>query len=170
VKTKDLLWALTLGLLMTAIGSTYGAMTFDFSYTFDNSRGMPGTASGTLTGVQVGNTTSGYITDVSVQSLFINGVQVPGPIYSYFNLYGQGVPVVSFLALQNSFVFINSDYGNGNYGYSGYSNLDGDYGHGTWSLTPVPVPESSPFIAGVLMLLLFALEGLRGLRHLKNVA
>lgn len=82
---------------------------FTFSYAFGD--GL--TASGSLTGTQNGQ----FVDNVSDVSLFFNGVAVPGSIFaSQFDgptfSYLSG-PVVSFDALQNNFVFSNSDFANG---------------------------------------------------------
>ena len=94
------------------------AETFDFSYVFNGAAlGWPGIVTGELTGTQVGDSTTGYVTGVQVQSLVINGVSVTGILYNDswdssgpVHL-GDGSAVVSFSKLQNNFIFVNVDPG-----------------------------------------------------------
>ena len=116
-----------LSLSLAAMSGSAPASTFTFSYVFDDAYGYGGsTATGTLSGTQVGNSATGYVTGVSVQSLFVNGIQVPGTIYNAAytgtgnDFEAPGGAVVSFLQSQNNFLFINSDYGNHDYSYTGY--------------------------------------------------
>lgn len=68
--------------LTTICAMTARAGTFDFSYSFLNDPRASGlaTCTGTLTGTQIGDSTTGYLIDVTVESLFVNGVQITGPI------------------------------------------------------------------------------------------
>jgi len=88
------------------------ADTFNFSYTY----GSGGhTATGTLSGTQVGDSSTGYVTGVSVGSLFLDGNQITGPFFnnSYSVSLGaynaNGTAIVSFALNQNSFIFADVD-------------------------------------------------------------
>ena len=87
------------------------ATVFNFSYNF----GGGVTASGSLNGTQNGQ----FVTGISTVSLSFNGTPVPGSIFT--STYDAGTyvngPVVSFAALQNNFVFSNSNLVNGDFGY-----------------------------------------------------
>ena len=186
---RQLCLSVLAGLCLTA-ASAFGSMSFNYSYTSGTEYGYsPFTATGTLSGTQVGDTVSGYVTGVSVQSLFINGTQVLGTLYnahrvSSNNDYNSGTwvqsgsAVVSFLQSQNNFIFINSDYANNQGGYTGFFynvaawpqaqgynanpfGYDADIARGNWSLTAVPEP--STYLAGALMLLPFAASTVRRL-------
>lgn len=91
------------------VSATYGAV-FDYTYTFGD--GL--VASGSLTGTQNGNS----VENAANVTLFFNGAQIPGLIFSFKydstspNSYVSG-PVLSFNALENNFFFSKSDMENG---------------------------------------------------------
>ena len=163
------------------------ATVFNFSYNF----GDGVTASGSLTGTQNGQ----FVTGISAVSLSFNGTTVPGSIFT--STYDAGTfsylngPVVSFAALQNNFVFSNSNLVNGDFGYDslfyilkpsvqdpstavGLSNPLGVFGSqndptvaGRWSLqaaTSGSVPDSG----ATAVLFGAALVGLAALRRKLN--
>jgi hypothetical protein len=106
---RKLQLALTLALCSAA--SLLHATVFNYSYSFGD--GL--TVSGSLTGSQNG----AFVENVANVTLFFNGTEAPGTIYtSKFDSanYVSG-PVVSFDALQNNFVFSNSDLAGGDFGY-----------------------------------------------------
>jgi len=105
VRLIALAFCLTLSLARGAV--------FNFSYTF----GDGVVASGSLNGTQNGL----LVESVTGVSLFFNGTPAPGSIFASkydpdtFS-YMSG-PVVSFDALQNNFVFSNSNLAGGDFGY-----------------------------------------------------
>jgi hypothetical protein len=94
------------------------ADSFSYSYAFSNSIGLSGTAEGTLTGNQIGDSSTGYVADVVVQSLFVNGKEITGPLFNatYDDASSSWVngAVVSFDLNKNNFVFSDSDFTTGN--------------------------------------------------------
>jgi VPDSG-CTERM motif len=88
--------------------SSYAA-NWNFSYSFTDGLAV----SGSFTGTEVGN----LVEDINVLSLDFNGVSVQGPLYTAtFNgsSWVEG-GVESLDGTANDIVFINSDYGAGNY-------------------------------------------------------
>ena len=165
-----------------AINPAHGTV-FNFSYTFGD--GL--TASGSLNGTQNGQ----FVENVSNASLFFNGTAVPGSIFtsqldgaSFSYLSG---PVVSFDALQNNFVFSNSDLVNGDFGFDSIFymfnasvfddtavGLPGPLGLGgsqdlptltrNWLLTPA---TSVPDEGAAIVLLGMAMAGMVWLRRMR---
>lgn len=170
--------ALLTVLSLASVAGSLRAGTFNFSYTANSDTvNSNGNFHGTLTGTQVGDSLTGYITGVSVTSLFVNNTQVSGTIFnsSFNGLAGgpSGSAVVSFSLNQNSFLFVNGDPGNNYSGYTGFmwlvdGTLSGIYnggmiaygriaevnevtilGSGSWSLTNASssVPDSGATLA-----------------------
>ena len=77
ISTISIFVALALGFILPA-----RAGTFNFSYQFVNDPHDSGlaTATGTLTGTQIGDAITGCVIDVTIESLFVNGTQILGPI------------------------------------------------------------------------------------------
>ena len=99
-----------------AIGcaSAVGA-TFDFAYTMSVPGGVQVT--GSLSGTQDGN----FVTGVTVDSLFINGIAT-GPVGAW-GFYGNAGPTVSFNSADNDFWFADPNWQtnnpfNGAYGFA----------------------------------------------------
>jgi len=92
--------ALVLGL---SAGSA-AATTFAYSYTFGDGQMVTGKLDGTQNGE--------FVDNVANVSILFNGVELTGPVFTakYYDgvTYLNG-PVVSFDALKNNFVFVNSD-------------------------------------------------------------
>jgi hypothetical protein len=108
--------ALVLGL---TVNTAFGAL-FNFSYTFGD--GL--VVSGSLTGTQNG----AFVDNVTNVTLLFNGTPAPGTIFS--SKYDSSSPnsfvngaVVSFNALQNNFLFSNSDVINGNFGFDSFFDI-----------------------------------------------
>ena len=143
------LLVLVLSLAATSAQATF----FSYEYTFGD--GL--VVSGSLDGTQKGN----FVENVSNVSVFFNGTAMLGTIFTA-NYDGTGYlnsPVVSFDALQNNFLFANSDLAAGDFGYDsvfymfnasvfadtavafstmGFASQDWPTADGKWSLT---VPE-----------------------------
>jgi hypothetical protein len=99
--------ALAFGL---SAGSAY-ADSFSFSYLFGDGLSVTGVFGGVANGSFVEN-----VTGVAVS---FNGTEMPGSVFtSHFDgaSYLSG-PVISFDALQNNFIFANSDLANGDFGF-----------------------------------------------------
>ncbi len=149
------------------------ADSFDYSYLFADGLSITGTFDGTKNG--------DFVENVTNISLFINGVQAAGTIYTatfdeptsaWINN-----PVISFDALQSNFLFANDDVANGGGSYDalfyligGTSYSDGVLGQdlllslgsfeaiepGNWTLSRVAVPDSGATL-GLLALALTSL-------------
>lgn len=93
-----------------ALSSAYGTL-YDYTYFFGDGLLVTGQLSGDQNGSFIDN-----VTDVSV---FFNGIAIPGTVFtaSFDGASYQTGPVVSFDALQNNFLFSNSDLANGDFGY-----------------------------------------------------
>jgi len=100
---------LTLALGLSTV-SSYGTF-FSYDYTFGD--GL--VVSGTLDGTQNGN----FVENISNVSVFFNGTAMPDTVFTarYDGADYLGGPVVSFDALQNNFLFMNSDLSAGDFGY-----------------------------------------------------
>lgn len=155
---------LTLALGLSAVSAR--AETFSFSYVFGD--GL--TVTGDFAGVANGNFAEN-IYDVSV---YFNGTQMPGSVFtsqfdgaSYLN-----GPVISFNALQNNFVFANSDLAGGDFGFDsifymlnasvssdtavafsalGYASQDDPTMRASWSLVQTPDQSSTLVLLGLAM-------------------
>jgi hypothetical protein len=135
----------------------------------------------------VGDSTSGYITNVDLLSLYVDNVQVGGSLFSHSYSNGwqaDGSSIVSFDLSQNNFLFIDVDVtnsaNNNQWHYyfelltpsaSAYNqayifNQGNNYGEtpaaGKWSLTKqissVPDPGSTIALLGAALLGLAALR------------
>ena len=106
--------ALLILLALTARSSR--ATTFNYQYDFGNSLMI----SGSLDGTQNGS----FVEDISNVSLFYNGTQVTGTIFTarYNPTPSSWIngPIVSFNALLNNFMFVNSDGANGNWSFNSF--------------------------------------------------
>jgi len=158
--------------------ASFGAA-FSYSYSFAGGLVVSGQLEGDLNGDVVQN--------ISNVTMAFNGLPISGSIYtaSYTGLSWSNNPVVSFDVSKNNFLFINSDYLNGNYSYDTYFYVLNDdvFMHAAqafsdplemvaseaptaqaqWSLTPLAasVPETGSTIA----VLGIALAGVAGLRR-----
>ena len=118
-------------LLAVVLGLTAGlsrGTTFNYQYNFvlNDNRIYPVpellTVSGTLDGDLNGN----FVDNVSNVTLFFNGSQTTGTIFSFEYAAGwSNVPIVSFDASQNNFFFTNSDWANGDFSYDTYFSFVG---------------------------------------------
>jgi hypothetical protein len=153
--------------LVLALGLSAGsacADTFSFSYLFGDGLSVTGDFNGFANGNFVEN-----VTDVSV---YFNGNAMPGSVFtakydggSYLN-----GPVVSFNALQNNFIFANSDLANGDFGYDsvfyilnasvysdtavafsalGYASQDDPTARASWNLVQTPEQSSTLALLGL---------------------
>jgi hypothetical protein len=169
--------ALALALGLSAVSAC--ADTFRFSYLFGD--GL--TVTGNFGGVANGN----FVENVSGVSVYFNATAMPGSVFTaQFDgaSYLSG-PVISFNALQNNFVFANSDLTNGDFGFDsifymmnasvysdtavafstlGYASQDDPTMRANWSL--VQTPEQSSTLA----LLSLAMVGLVWLRRKQSSA
>lgn len=155
------------------------ADTFSFSYLFGD--GL------TVNGVFGGVANGSFVENVTGVAVSFNGEAMPGSVFtaqfdgaSYLN-----GPVISFNALQNNFVFANSDLANGDFGFDsifymlnasvyndtavafstlGYASQDDPTIRANWSL--VQTPEQSP----TLVLLSLTIGGLALLRRKQSSA
>jgi hypothetical protein len=150
---------------LLALGLALGtarADTFNFSYVFGD--GL--TVTGSLDGTENGN----FVENITNVSVFFDGNAMAGTIFtsqfdsgSYLN-----GPVVSFDALQNNFIFANSDLVNGDFGFDsifymlnasvfsdtavaysslGYASQDDPTAAANWSLSRAAVPDQGTTIA-----------------------
>jgi hypothetical protein len=99
--------ALALGL---TVSSSYGTL-FSYSYLFGDGLSV----TGSLDGTQNGN----FVENVSNVSVFFNGTAMPGTVFaaSYDGANYVSGPVVSFDALQNNFIFADTDFAAGDQAY-----------------------------------------------------
>lgn len=142
------------------------ADTFTFSYLFSDSNFAPGKFEGTLSGNQVGDSLTGYVTDITVLTLFVtaydpvNGsilvdaAPISGPYYilsgdesSVTDLGPYGSAVVSFDQYQNNFVFSRDDILSPSWdpdaaAYVYLMNAIGSGNSGGWMLLDVPVADA----------------------------
>jgi hypothetical protein len=149
---------LALGLML---GSAR-ADTFNFSYVFGDGLAVTGSLNGTANGNFVEN-----VTNVSV---FFDGNALPGTVFtSRFDgaSYLDG-PIVSFDALQNNFIFANSDLANGDFSFDsifymlnasvfsdtavaysalGHASQDDPTVSTSWSLSRAAVPDQGTTLA-----------------------
>jgi hypothetical protein len=151
------------------------ADTFNFAYVFGDGLAVTGSLDGTQNGLFVEN-----VTNVSIA---FDGTALAGPIFtaqydggSYLN-----GPVVSFDALQNNFLFADTDLVAGDFGYGslfyllnasvfadiavadsplfGLASMDDPTSARSWSLTRATVPDQGMTIAlfaiGLVLLVWF---------------
>lgn len=171
-------------ILVLALGLGTGflrADSYSFSYLFGDGLGVTGSLVGEANGIFVEN-----ISDVSV---FFDGNAMPGTVFtSQFDgvSYLAG-PVVSYDALQNNFVFSNSDLAGGDFGFDsvfymlnasvfsdtavafsslGYASEDNPTATASWSLVRVPDQGTTVLLLGAVFAALAALQ--RSLRR-RNV-
>lgn len=157
----------TLGL---ALGAAR-ADTFNFSYVFGDGLAVTGSLNGTENGDFVEN-----VTNVSV---FFDGNALPGTVFTsrFDGASYLGGPVVSFDALQNNFIFANSDLANGDFGFDsifyilnasvfsdtalafsalGYASQDDPTVAASWTLSRAAVPDQGKtlalFVGGLVLL------------------
>ena len=160
--------------------SAHSALTFAYSYSFNNGLVMSGTLEGNLVGDVVNN--------VANVSVFYNGVPMPGTVFTARYTISGWVngPIVSFDITKNNFLFANSDIANNDNTLNSYFFIiDGDelvvagaestplgnfaneeYTAPQWSLTVVPEP--STYFAGALLLLPIAAQVFRRIRPTKQ--
>ncbi len=125
---------LTLGLSVLASQ----ASNFDFSYTYADGNVVAGTFSGQVNGI--------YVDNISNLAMSFNGHATAGHVYAA--TYGGGTfapgPVVSFVAADNNFIFINSDILHGDFGFTDALFFAPPAYFGT---PTIQVDSSSPFFA-----------------------
>jgi hypothetical protein len=149
------------------------AESFTFSYLFGDDLLVTGSFNGDLNG--------NFAENINGLSVFFNGAAMPGSVFasrfdgaSYLN-----GPVISFDALQNNFVFANSDLAGGDFGFDsvfymlnasvasdtavafsalGYASQDEPTAKSRWKLA---VPDHS----ATFILLGLALAGLAGMKR-----
>jgi hypothetical protein len=159
--------------LVFALG-TARSDTFDFSYVFGDGLSVTGSLDGTANG--------NFIENVTNVSVFFDGNALAGTIFaSQFDgaSYLDG-PIISFDALQNNFVFANSDLVNGDFGFDsifymlnasvfsdtavaysalGYASQDDPTVPANWSLSRAVVPDRGTTLAllalGLVMVVWF---------------
>lgn len=111
---------ITAGILaLSLLAGSALADTFSFSYLIPD--GTNRSVSGILTGNQLGDSLTGYVTDVTVDSVSFDGVAFVGPLENAsrdgsqpFAPYGPlGSAVVSFALQQNNFIFVDRYLENG---------------------------------------------------------
>lgn len=174
-------------LLLTVAMPMHATTTFNYSYGIG-----PITVSGSLEGDQNGD----FVENVANVSVRFDGtpMNLPGG-HVYLYTYGSppldavaGLPVVSFIAERNNFLFLNLPLGTptahnqyffmkdraitGAYTTAGaHSDFEFDYAGvidpGSWSLTVVPEP--STIVAGAMLLLPVAASAFRALRNRRVV-
>ena len=155
------------------------ADTFSFSYLFGD--GL------TVTGDFAGVTNGNFVENVSDVSLYFNGTQIPGSVFTaqYDGASYLSGTVISFDALQNNFFFATSDLANGDFGFDsvfymlnasvfsdtalaystlGFASQDDPTVRASWKLVQTPEQSSTLAMLGL------AVGGLVWLRRRQSLA
>ncbi len=171
-----------LSLLALGAALAANATVFEYSYAINDGHGYTALISGGFTGNIDGN----FVKDLSDVTVFINGHQIGGTIYTagYDYSYGASFPaMVSFDVSQNNFLFINSNVQANDWDSTGFFSITaGDYFgnqavaylqtpfqnvyesplvQSHWKLTALSTPDSGP----TLLMFGAALTGLAWFRR-----
>lgn len=165
---------------LTLVGARAFGDTFSYSYTFGDGDLVTGTFDGTLNG--------NLITDISHTTVTVAGYTLPGTVFdeslSGLN-YVDGGATASIDGTQNNLLFVNSDYANADFSFTGYfgsitdpatsdnvaqadnpsifGNIADVPQNSSWSVTVTSVPDGGMTLAmlGAALLVLACVRGQR---------